>query len=134
MSEELIAARRAWARRYLQMASDGPLPEYGSEAWRASPPAVQVASCVQAAEAWATDGDRLEQRVEDFSREAWQAHKRAEDAEWRAEVDEHRSRWSYLSRCNWPGAYAGQGEPRPLGEALREYVDQRQARREGGAA
>ena len=78
--------------------------------------------------------DDLEQRVEDYAREMWRVGKEAEDAEWRAEVEEHRDRWAYLSRCNWPGAHAGQGEPRPLGEALREYVDERRARREGGAA
>ncbi len=55
--EPIGDAHLPWARELIARAGDVVLPSYGSTAWQKAPPAVQVASCVRAAEAWRRERD-----------------------------------------------------------------------------
>lgn len=98
-AEDVARRRRDWARRMRTLAA-GPIPSYGSETWLALPEGDgrKVAAVVIAAECWAYGGDELEQRLRAEVAAASVAHKRAEDADYRARRDAHRAEWEPVTR------------------------------------
>ncbi len=100
-----VYSLRRWAFRMLQQCPTPP-PRYGSPEWLALPEgsSAKVAAVVIAAEAWAREGDDLEQRLRaelDLSRRAYKA---GEDAEYVERVAAHREQWGHLRLVR--GAYA----------------------------
>lgn len=63
-------------------------PSYGSPEWLALPEGspAKVAAVVRAAECWAVDGDELEERLRREVLALSRANKRAEDAEYVAQI------------------------------------------------
>ncbi len=92
---DLIAARRRWAYRLIRRTTT-PAPRYGSSSWLALPEGdpAKIASVVTAAESWARGGDDLEADLHQELVAAGLAHKQAEDAEYQARAETHRSEWS----------------------------------------
>ncbi len=107
-----IHARRRWAFRMVERCQTPP-PSYGSAEWLKLPEGDyrKVAAVVIAAEAWAVDGDNLEERLHAELAIEREAFKRAEDADYAARRDEHRAEWGQLRLIR--GAYAD--SPRFLG-------------------
>ena len=92
---DLIAARRRWAYRLVRRTTT-PAPLYGSQKWLQLPEGdpAKVAAVVNAAECWAQAGDDLETELRRELDAARPAHKQAEDAEYQARAEAHRSEWS----------------------------------------
>ena len=86
--------RRRWAYGLISRASTPP-PRYGSPEWYALPDGPEkVASCVIAAEAWASAGDCLEETLRAQLHAEREAHlKAAEDAAYREQRDAWRRDW-----------------------------------------
>lgn len=86
-------ARRRWASGIIGRHPSP--PRYGSTAWAQLPEGDpgRIAAVVVAAEAWATDGDELEQQLQAEVEQLYAAHLAAEDAEYVARRDEHARRW-----------------------------------------
>lgn len=91
--------RRYWARRLIDAAGGQRIPRYGSAGWAALPEGDprRVAACVIAAESWAADGDDLEDRLRRELDNRWYADKSREDADYAADVEQHRERWAHLA-------------------------------------
>jgi hypothetical protein len=90
-------SRRRWAYRLLRRCETPP-PLYGSEEWLSLPEGDvrKVGAVIVAAEAWATEGEELPDRLRQELEAAQAAHKAAEDAEYVARREAHREEWRHL--------------------------------------
>lgn len=92
-----VESRRRWAYRMVERCTSPP-PSYGTAAWLALPEGSveKVAAVVIAAEAWARQGDTLEDDLRTEVRQLAEAFKRDEDADYQARAAAHRDHWSGL--------------------------------------
>lgn len=89
-----IYRRRAWAYELVSRCVTSP-PSYGSPEWLALPDGPEkVAAVVIAAECWALDGDKLEERLAAEVDALREGHKAAEDAAYEARRDAHAADWT----------------------------------------
>lgn len=92
-----IYRRRAWAHELISRC-DKPPATYGSPEWQALPDGPEkVAAVVVAAECWALDGDKLEERLRAEVEALRKGHKAADDAEYVARREAHAVDWTGAS-------------------------------------
>ena len=122
--QTLIERRKSWAADKIRTAVVTP-PRYGSESWLAldlDNPA-KLAAVVVAAEAWATDGDNIEERLRAEVEAERRAFKDTEDAEYLGRIAAHRAEWSGMAnRRPIPGRANQEMPPRDLYDIGRAAV------------
>lgn len=97
MSSE-IERRREWARLKIGQAAGLLIPQYGSVEFLTLPETsfAKMASAVRAAECWARAGDDLTDDLALELEQTRRVRKQFEDAEYVADIAEHRERWGHL--------------------------------------
>lgn len=119
-----IVARRRWAYSLARRCTTPP-PPYGSSEWLALSDGTpeKVAAVVNAAEAWARDGDNLADNLWRELEEHRRLDKAAEEAECVARAAEHRERYRHLRLVAHPYPLY----PKPLEEIGAEYMRRQRA-------
>lgn len=93
----MSATRRRWAYAMVSRCEEPP-PSYGSPDWLALPEGdvQKVAAVVNAAEAWAREGDDLEDTLRAEVEALRASHKALDDGEYVTRREEHRMEWQHL--------------------------------------
>lgn len=98
-NSSVATGRRYWARQLIERQTPE-RPMYGSTQWLMLPNdhPDKIASCVIAAECWATRADNLESELRQEIELAQHYFKRAEDEAYKASYEAHRKRFESLGR------------------------------------